>query len=342
MELTGPQHQELTQALTNAFPNYEDLRGMVRSGLSMNLNEIAGSTNVKYASYDLVTNMQARGWIPKLVNAARNEMPDNPRLRAIAEKLHLVTPVTDEHQNILSDGELQRIVLKSVHFQNVAPWKQKMSISELPVCRIDIGGTPNGTGFLVGPDLLITNYHVLQDVFAHPSQRDTVVLNFDYKTDANGMPIDEWPKFRLKTQDWWLSYSHELDYVLLAVDGDPGNQSVGGQGGARQRGWLQPVSSDFEQGQPIALIQHPKGAMMKTTLGSFLQWYQPETRIVYTANTDDGSSGSPCFNINWDLVALHHHGDSNGNRGIPFSAILDHLESEGLREIVGIAPPQPS
>ncbi len=54
-----------------------------------------------------------------------------------------------------------------------------------------------------------------------------------------------------------------------------------------------------------------------------------KTRVRYTTDTEPGSSGSPCFNQNWELVALHHSGDPNWlpswNEGIPTDLILDHL-----------------
>ena len=57
------------------------------------------------------------------------------------------------------------------------------------------------------------------------------------------------------------------------------------------------------------------------------------TRLKYKVNTEGGSSGAPCFNTDWDLLALHHSGDPNFdsdhkpeyNEGIPIEAIVKLL-----------------
>ncbi len=42
-------------------------------------------------------------------------------------------------------------------------------------------------------------------------------------------------------------------------------------------------------------------------------------RIAYTAQTGPGSSGSPVFNANFELVCLHHHGQvASTITGFPF------------------------
>ena len=54
------------------------------------------------------------------------------------------------------------------------------------------------------------------------------------------------------------------------------------------------------------------------------------TRIRYATNTLPGSSGSPCFTLDWIPVALHHYGDpsfggAKYNQGVPLSAIARRL-----------------
>jgi V8-like Glu-specific endopeptidase len=57
--------------------------------------------------------------------------------------------------------------------------------------------------------------------------------------------------------------------------------------------------------------------------------------VSYKTNTDGGSSGSPCFDQDWNLVALHHSGDPNyalgPNEGIPIDAIVTAIQSRGIQ-----------
>jgi endonuclease G, mitochondrial len=73
-----------------------------------------------------------------------------------------------------------------------------------------------------------------------------------------------------------------------------------------------------------------------------------ETGVHYVADTMEGSSGSPVFNRNWEIVALHHSGKpfpkesvaSAGkrlwkgkfrvNEGVPIRAILADFKKKGL------------
>jgi V8-like Glu-specific endopeptidase len=64
------------------------------------------------------------------------------------------------------------------------------------------------------------------------------------------------------------------------------------------------------------------------------------TRVRYRTNTEGGSSGSPCFDADWNLIALHHLGDPNFstptyNQGIPFTAIVDLLEKREKKHLLG-------
>lgn len=62
-------------------------------------------------------------------------------------------------------------------------------------------------------------------------------------------------------------------------------------------------------------------------------------RIRYTTNTDKGSSGAPVFNEALDLIAIHHRGNAGyqTNQGIPITAIIDHLQRNGIT-----IPPPPA
>jgi len=59
-------------------------------------------------------------------------------------------------------------------------------------------------------------------------------------------------------------------------------------------------------GEPVNIIQHPKGRRKEVVLSN--NWVNEIKRdhIWYAADADYSSSGSPVFNQQWQLVALHH------------------------------------
>ena len=64
------------------------------------------------------------------------------------------------------------------------------------------------------------------------------------------------------------------------------------------------------------------------------------TRIRYRTNTDPGSSGSPVFTMDWDIVALHHYGDPNWqkplfNQGVPIELIRARIVKDGFEGVLG-------
>ena len=73
------------------------------------------------------------------------------------------------------------------------------------------------------------------------------------------------------------------------------------------------------------LLQHPKGEPLQLTVGTVTGFNSAGTRVRYDANSKDGSSGSPCFDADLQLVALHHAHDPDSppkwNQAIPFSVI---------------------
>ena len=84
------------------------------------------------------------------------------------------------------------------------------------------------------------------------------------------------------------------------------------------------------------IIQHPAGAPQKVVLqDNWIVYVAPDhQRVQYLTNTQHGSSGSPVFNTQWEVIALHHSGAPvpdapvtvEGNEGIPMLALLPQLQ----------------
>ena len=194
-----------------------------------------------------------------------------------------------------------------------------------------------GTGFLVGPDLVLTCKHVLksfvpQDVIGTNGDHIELYFDFFYGDPVNRLSPDlpEATKVGLD-KTWHLAscndtdpdglvgelsandiqrISSSLDFVLLRLDTRIGVQPVE-RGGGRRRGWVQlsPNNNVPQNLQPqdwIIIPQHPNGNSQRIDLGRFKEMDQTQTRIRYNTNTAEGSSGAPCFNQQFRLVGVHN------------------------------------
>jgi V8-like Glu-specific endopeptidase len=321
MSLNREQFEELTNALAVAFPRQGDLGMMVKFKLGVFLNTITADSNpYRLQVFELVQWADAQDRVDDLLAGALNLNERNRALRSIAKKLQL-----DEGAD-----DFESIVLARVPIADVDLWRMQMMATERAVCRVEIpnGGTNTGvgTGFLVGGNVAITNKHVIDEIARANRTPADIVLRFDYKMKGQ-TKIQEGVTYRLDSARPILETSDvsALDFALLNIDGSPAQGTVAGQPGAPARGWLEPIAYQFQVNDPILIIQHPQGSPLKFAPGSVNSVDPVPNRVGYTTNTEKGSSGSPCCTADWKVVALHHWGGMNHNRGVRFSAILDYL-----------------
>lgn len=319
-EMSGEQLDNLTTAIVSAFPDPDEFSLLVESKLGISLDRIT-----RHGIYDWMV-MKAIKWAdsrgPKLddlIIGALNRNPENPQLLAVAA------------QYGLDEGAVgfEAMVLDTAPPQDVEEWRRQMMACERAVCRVE--GPKFGTGFLVGPGLVVTNYHVLDTIIEGPAKPDQVVLRFDYKMNANGKTVQQGKEYRLVGGRKWLAASSpadKLDYALLRVAGNPEKGTVAGQRSTPVRGTLQPKPYTFTKGDPLNIIQHPEASPLKFAQGYVEKPKAAKNRVGYKVNTAAGSSGSPCFNSNWEPVALHHWGSATEriNHGVLFSAILEEWQ----------------
>jgi V8-like Glu-specific endopeptidase len=91
----------------------------------------------------------------------------------------------------------------------------------------------------------------------------------------------------------------------------------------------------------VQIIQHPNGEEKQLAYRANIVVHSDTTYLQYLTDTLPGSSGSPVFNRDWKLVALHHAGGPPGgivvgtgqfvrNQGIQVSLINQDLQTFGL------------
>lgn len=220
------------------------------------------------------------------------------------------------------------------------------------VGRIELPrGRALGTGFLIGPDLILTNYHV----FKSKDMLASAVIRFDYHANADGV-VTQGRIFEFVPDFYVSSPDKELDFALVRVKGEPlaerkmqpedeglGYLELLRRG--RHRGYLLVSPSLIVEHERVNIIQHPNGNPQKVVLTqNYVLANMTAERVHYLADTQPGSSGSPVLNQHWEVIALHHSGGAHPpqkastdlqkllkgqykfNEGIPMRAILPKIE----------------
>lgn len=169
------------------------------------------------------------------------------------------------------------------------------------VARIQIGSF-NATGFLVGPELLITNHHVLEN----EDDARRAVAQFDYQDNASGELLVR-QDYRLNPGKFFVT-DKGLDFTIIGVESlSARNRPLSGYP------WLRLIAElgKAEKGDDVNIIQHPRGGLKQIAFRRNEVIEIPDGKkdfLYYTTDTEPGSSGSPCFNDQWELIALHHSG----------------------------------
>ena len=149
----------------------------------------------------------------------------------------------------------------------------------------------SGTGFVITPDgYLLTNWHVVAD--SQHARPDTIWVTMADQAAARLADV--------------IVTSQERDIAVLRV-----------------RGYQGPYLTDLDwtgtrarQGEPAALIGYPAGsgfahlrsAVVRTSMTAGIISRATEDVIQFDGMTIGGSSGSPLFNANGAVIAIHRAG----------------------------------
>jgi len=352
--MTGPDQLEWQRVFVGAF-TWDDF-GRLLKGLDDRIDRFIGRDNViDSIILRAIEDYVRHGLQNRLLMAALAARSDNQEIVELARNFH-ATSVPERH-------ELESIIRQSNSMLNMGVWLENAVKIQQAVCRIEIplqtDGTAFGTGFLVGPDLVITNYHVIEPVVASEDDprysgpkaaANSVTCRFDYREMIDGSR-SAGIVYRLAAQ-WRVLLSpnnqnrqeptvNELDCAVLRLARPAGTLAVGDKpdGQGTQRGWIKLPDSGppaLTRDTPLFIVQHPQAEPIKLALdsSSVLEVNASRTRVRYRTNTEHGSSGSPCFDQDWNLVALHHSGDPNFafvyNEGIPIDTIVSSMQSNGV------------
>jgi hypothetical protein len=200
------------------------------------------------------------------------------------------------------------------------------------ICRIELKDGRKGTGFLVGPDLLLTNYHVFKMNEGDDLQNNIAQATFRFGAltasggdEAKGNPVGAATKEPLSA-----SPVAQLDYVLLRLESAVTK--------------IEGISAlPFELGKPtlhsgLNILQHPGGKAMMIALSAngVTGVYDDSGLFQYVTSAAGGSSGSPCFNDDWNVVGIHH-----AERSRMFGAIREGILFASIHKAISQFLPNP-
>lgn len=354
-DLNGPQRRIVRDAFLAAFDE-NDLRLLLEDELNKELAHIVAESNLETMTFQLIRVSNRQGWTDRLIGAAER-VSGNARIAKLRETLASTEALNLKEveaevagkKRAAAEGGLERMVRRE-GFADWGLWVDRMAEIGRRICSIQyplgvqLGG---GTGFLVADDLVLTNYHVIEDHYAKTLDPAQIACQFDFAVGSAGAT-----SVKLHA-DWLVDHSvyspfdpgdkgglpdpEHLDYALLRLQRSFGADVVGGA----KRGSLL-LDSKTAVSAPDDLLflgQHPGLQPLKLGVGEVLAANANATRIRYDANTERGSSGSPCLDMQLNVVALHHAGDpdytkllGDYNQGIPIGLILQRMAGRGVQK----------
>lgn len=192
------------------------------------------------------------------------------------------------------------------------------------------------TAFLISEDVIMTNQHCIEQA----SHAQGVKVTFDL---VEGVTADQRQEFDCST---FIGNDEELDFALLRCEGSPGAQ----YGTVKLARRAATAGSDLyvihqncdyyteQECEPTKKLSNGKLVKIRTEDGEY----------AHNADTLGGSSGSPVFGANHEVIAIHHAGAGgwfNGrgyeNYAVPMHAIVTRINTKFPSVLSGGTAPAP-
>lgn len=336
-----PRLTQLNDVLGDLVPHHEGITKFVRAaGIKPSLINFNGSALDIWSS--AIDEARKSNKVENLIEAVLEKYPNNPFLKSAQNPIELnysMGPKLEEISNWKGIDEDTLEVL-TMGFNTLLPinFLERGIISSRSVAKVEKKkGTivEVGTGFLFkteGIDELffMTNFHVIND----KSEISITRIIFDYEEDINGNTKAS-KSFSIDSSGpWYVSPVAQYDVTIFKLV-----ETVE----LKRFGFIPIIKVDVLKNDFVNIIQHPAGQLKKIALYHNIVTNTDNHVVQYLTDTMKGSSGSPVFNSNWEVVALHHSGGTGRvnepqiketkyrNEGIHINNIIDFLKINHIK-----------
>lgn len=264
-----------------------------------------------------------RDKVDAIIDAALRDYPDNQYL--LSARAGLLQPVEDlvQSQFVLKASpyvERYEAILGKQNTLLPISWLETGMQRARAVAKVVRNDGAYGTGFLIQHNLFVTNHHVL----ATPEEASAASLHFNDQLNAYGLGY-EVDRVNMAPETFFRT-SEQHDWTCVAVAGD-----ANAKWGAVNLQRVEIKKDDYAN-----VIQHPGGMSKHLAVYHNIIVNVDKYRVQYLADTLPGSSGSPVFDSQWRIIAIHHAGGKievyDGkqhvypNEGIHIHCLLEALE----------------
>lgn len=309
-----PAAQHLHIVLANLFPDQPDAVNIAaRAGLTPSrINSRQAPTNVWMDILDLAGRSGVtRGLVQQAFDLLGAQSPERPFLAGLlantdvsidaeprnaknAPNFFAGTDDVTQPEALLYYDDL---TVQIGRLPGLVTTLQRLLALSPAVCRLSVefnGVRGHGTGFRIGETKLLTNWHVVHDI--NGTRATAATAEFGYEDDGKGgvlqsklVPCDIASIIADRKDDWAvITATGPLDaaWPVLPL----------------------PTADAPAIGDATYIIQHPGGARKRIGFVRNRVTGVEDRVVHYLTDTQQGSSGSPVFNAQGQLIALHHAG----------------------------------
>ncbi|MEJ7590916.1 MAG: serine protease [Planctomycetaceae bacterium] len=229
------------------------------------------------------------------------------------------------------------------------PFLERMQQVGGQVCQVCIDGKFAGSGFLVSDRHVLTAYHCISPLVEQLTEgMKQEALSSQLKAVFDDIVVPGRPTGPFRSEfaaakEWLVFNSKEdarekeseiplnkltegcLDFAVICLE-QPAGRSAPKTRRSLLRNWigLELLANRPAKATQMLIAHFPAGADLRLSVGLFDDHSNCDSRVRYRTPTLMGSSGAPCFTVDWKPYAIHNAAYRKVclNQGVPLSKVV--------------------